>query len=96
VVDVQALTEGYLVVSDAWYPGWSATLERLDSPGEAYQEAVQQADILFRAVPIQPGLWRVRLSYESSGVAFGGVVTGIGLVTLCLYAWVAGRFRSKV
>ncbi len=34
--------------------------------------------------------------HESSGVAFGGVVTGIGLVTLCLYAWVAGRFRSKV
>lgn len=96
VVDVHSRTEGYLVVTDAWYPGWSATFERLDGPAETHQRAVQQADILFRAVPIQPGLWRVTLSYESSGVTIGGVITGIGLIALCLYTWAAGRLRPKV
>ena len=36
-------TEGYLVVSDTWYPGWQATVD-----GEA--ATIERANVHFRAV----------------------------------------------
>lgn len=95
VIDVHSLADGYLVVADAWYPGWQATLERLNGTAEVRQEAVQQADVMFRAVPIPPGLWRVTLSYESRSVVWGTAIAGIGLAALGVYAWGSARYRSS-
>jgi len=95
VIDVHSLADGYLVVADAWYPVWQATLERLNGTGEVRQEAVQQADVMFRAVPIPPGLWRVTLSYESRSVVWGTAIAGIGLAALGVYAWGSARYRSS-
>jgi hypothetical protein len=55
VVDVVTGAPGYLVLSEAWYPGWRATVARLDSPAAPEVAEVLQADLLFRAIPLAPG-----------------------------------------
>ncbi|MBN1246616.1 MAG: hypothetical protein JXC32_03110, partial [Anaerolineae bacterium] len=86
VIDLQVLSPGYLVVADAWYPGWSAAIRKLDSPTEVKYEDVVQADLLFRAVPVDAGRWRITLSYSSWGLAWGTAASVVGVLLLWQYA----------
>jgi hypothetical protein len=93
IIDVQASSEGYVVLSDSWYPGWKATVQRLDYPAEAADIDVLQADLLFRAVPIAAGQYRVTLSYAAHSLAVGTSIGVIGTIGLWLYVvlWVRRR-----
>jgi len=84
VVDITTETPAYLVLSDAWYPGWTAEVQAVTEPTAGEAMDVLQADLLFRAVPIAPGAWRVTLTYASRTLAWG---TGISLGGLALLAW---------
>src|SRR6185436_4043072 len=46
-IAVRALADSYLVLSDAWYPGWVATVDDAEVP-------IERANILFRAVRVPP------------------------------------------
>jgi hypothetical protein len=85
VMEVEAARPGYVVLADAWYPGWQAEVAPLAGEGAA-EAPVLQADLLFRAVPVQAGLWQVTLTYRPRWVGVGGVVSLVGLLVWAGYA----------
>ena len=74
-VDVLTSAPGYLVLADAWYPGWHATVDGLDVP-------LQRADLLFRAVALDAGDHRVAFVFRPASLTVGAGVTLAGLVAL--------------
>ena len=56
-VAVESETPGYLLLTDAYYPGWTATVD--DEPA-----AVYRADVMFRAVRVPAGDSTVEFRYE--------------------------------
>lgn len=56
IVDTNTTTPGYLILSEIWYPGWSAQDNGKSVVIERYQN-------VFRAVPIDPGIHRISFSY---------------------------------
>jgi uncharacterized membrane protein YfhO len=80
---VEAASDAWLVLSDAYYPGWQATVN-----GEPVK--IERADVLFRAVPIRPGSQRVALIFRPGTVRVGVLVSGISL--LC---WLVGWLRAR-
>jgi hypothetical protein len=94
VIDVQAARPGYVVLADAWYPGWRAEVAPLTGEGAAADAPVLQADLLFRAVPVQAGAWRVTLTYRPRLVWVGGAVSVGGLLAWVGYAVAVRRGRE--
>ena len=83
VIETDGAGDGWLVLTDAWYPGWRATVD--GAPVE-----ITRADVLFRAVPIPAGRHRVEFAYVPISFRIGA---GISLVTLvgCVVALWFGR-----
>jgi hypothetical protein len=66
---------GYLLQREAWYPGWHARVDGVDTP-------VQQVDSLFRAVPLSPGEHDVEIYFDSSSFKRGALVSLLGAVVI--------------
>lgn len=79
---------GYLVLADAWAPGWHATLD-----GEAVP--VWPADVAFRAVAVPEGEHEVELVYTPWAKRFGLPLVGVGVVWL-LGCWRRGLRRRAI
>ncbi len=84
-MEVTADSAGYLVLTDAWYPGWTATVD-----GEPVE--ILRADVAFRAVRIGVGTHRVEFRYEPQTVWVGMV---IGVVAWVIGAIVTGISRTR-
>jgi hypothetical protein len=84
VIEAHLDEPGALVVTDAWYPGWRATVD-----GEPVSTC--QADLLFRAVALEPGQHRVVFAFRPLGQWIGCAVSGIGLIALVIVS----RFVSR-
>jgi hypothetical protein len=80
-IDVDADRDGYLVVADTFYPGWSAEVDGAAAP-------IYRANIAIRAVPVTRGHHQVRFEYEMPGLVRGAQATLVGLSVLLL--WIAG------
>jgi hypothetical protein len=77
VVEALLNEPGVLLLTDAWYPGWRATVDGQPVP-------ICQADLLFRAVALESGEHRVVFSVRPPGQSLGAAVSGIGLVVLVI------------
>lgn len=75
VVDVVAATAGILVVTDSYYPGWSATLDERPVP-------ILRADHAFRGVVVPAGSHRVRFRFAPDSVRTGLWISGVAAVVL--------------
>jgi hypothetical protein len=78
--------EGYLIIKDAWYPGWTATVNGQTAP-------VSRANVMFRAVFVPEGDSIVILSFQpvlwTQALQIGVVMWalwGVGVVLLGV-AW---------
>ncbi|MBV9578375.1 MAG: YfhO family protein, partial [Chloroflexi bacterium] len=87
-VHTSADGDAWLVLSDTYYPGWTATVD-------GQPAAVLRGDVLFRVVPIPAGDHDVELRFEPTSVRIG---LGISLASLlCVLAalGVTGRAARR-
>jgi hypothetical protein len=56
-VDVESDAGGFLLLTDAWHPWWRAEIDGVPTP-------ILKADVLFRAVEIEPGRHRIRFTFH--------------------------------
>lgn len=74
-VEVDPTWPSYLVLSEVWYPGWSATVDGRAVP-------VERADFLFRAVRVNPGDRRVELRFEPTRWRLSLALSMVGWVAI--------------
>ena len=89
-VELRARTArpAFLVLSDAFYPGWRATVDGVDTP-------IVRANYVLRGLPLPPGRHAVRFTFRPRSVLLGAVVNGLAVVTLCAALTAAVWRRSR-
>ena len=68
---------GYLVLSETWYPGWSATVNGHDA-------AIEQVNGVFRGRASAAGAAEVRLRYWPASWTLGLFMAAAGLVLVVM------------
>jgi len=86
-IEAELTAPGYLVLSDIFYPGWSATVDQRPS-------VVVPANFAFRAVPLGPGRHVVRFEYQPPGLVPGGILSGVSLCFLVLWMFTGSAKKS--
>lgn len=75
---------GRLIISQAWFPGWSAQVDRQAADVESFEQALQ-------AVEVPAGAHTVVLTFEPTGLALwliGGAISGlVWLVVAGVIIW---------
>jgi hypothetical protein len=79
VATVTAPSMGWLLLTDAWYPGWEATVDEKPTP-------IERANVLFRAVPVPKGEHRVEFHYRPAAFRSGLAISLCAWVLLALGA----------
>jgi hypothetical protein len=82
--ETEASAPGYLVVVEAYDPGWRATVD-----GDSAE--VLRANFLFRAVAVPAGRHRVELRYRPRGLVWGGLVSALAVAVGLGYWELRGR-----
>jgi len=86
-IEADASQPGWLLLTDAWYPGWQARVDGVDAP-------IHRANAMFRALEIPAGQTRVTFDYAPSSLQVGLVLSlcsGLLFVGLTL----AGIARTR-
>ncbi len=88
VIDLTTTSPAWLVLTDAWYPGWQVEVQSLDPAHVAapVRQDVQRADILFRGVPVAAGTWRLTFVYRAPCVIAGIGLSLLGVMALACYS----------
>ncbi len=87
VVSVEAPAAGYLVLTDAWYPGWQVRVDGQEAP-------LLRADLIFRAVYLEAGEHTVEFVYAPASFRTGLQISAVALVVV-LGLWLWGRKKSR-
>jgi membrane protein YfhO len=76
-IDLQVIAgqPGYLILSEVYYPGWTATVD-----GQLVE--VLRANSLFRAVPVPAGSSQVRLTYDPLSFKLGLAISSLTFLIL--------------
>ncbi|MCX7854433.1 MAG: YfhO family protein [Anaerolineae bacterium] len=67
-IEVELTAPGYLVLTDADYPGWRAWVDGEEVP-------IVTADLLFRAIYLDPGRHRVEFRFQPRSLWLGGALS---------------------
>lgn len=85
-LDVEAKRNGMLVLSEVWYPGWTATVDGAEAK-------VLRADWSLRGIPVAAGRHTVEVRFEPAPFRRGAVVTLVALLAAAA-GLAAARFRG--
>ena len=91
-LSVDVTSASYLVVADAWAPGWQAVV--VDGDGARREVPILRAMTCFRAVPVEPGDQRVEMVYRPASVRVGVTLSLAAVVAfgVLLLAWRRRRY----
>lgn len=87
VIEAAAAGPRFLVVTDTWYPGWTATVDGRPA-------SILRADLAFRAVVLGPGRHEIQFRYAPTSVVIGGAISAAALAGLCAAAGIR-RIRRR-
>jgi hypothetical protein len=76
-IEVDSPAEGYLFLSEPFYPGWRAELDGQPAP-------ILRANYAFRAVAVPAGMHTVGMSFQPTTWYIGLAITGVTALTLFL------------
>jgi hypothetical protein len=85
IVEVQTEQPGFLVLSNAWYPGWQAVLTNLEDASSEEIQPILRGNIMFQIIPVPKGNWLVTVKYRSEYLVPGFALSAVGVVLLILY-----------
>jgi hypothetical protein len=86
-VTATAEREGLLVVSDAWFPGWTATVD--GRPAD-----VERVNYVFRGVRVGPGTHRVEFAYRPLSWRIGWIVSLVAVLGIAVAGLAPRRRRT--
>jgi uncharacterized membrane protein YfhO len=86
LIEIDAPADGMLILNDTYYPGWTATVNSVDT-------AIVRANGVWRGVAVPAGNSVVEMRYRSRYLTLGSVISGLSLLV-----GVAGLFleRNKI
>jgi hypothetical protein len=79
---------GYLMLTDAYYPGWEAEVDGAPAP-------IERADLYFRAVYLTPGTHEISFTYAPSSTRVGLGLSHAALIVWGLACAVTGVFIGR-
>jgi hypothetical protein len=80
---------GYLVLTDTYYPGWTAEVDGQPAP-------IYRADLYFRAVPLDAGDHQITLRFQPASARLGlGLSLAAWLALALLFALISSRIGRK-
>jgi hypothetical protein len=81
LVEVDHTSDGLLVLSELYYPGWRATVDGRQAP-------IHRTDAILRAVEVPAGQHQVEMVFDPPTVKLGLAISGITLLlSLAYVAW---------
>ena len=86
-IDAGLVCTGMVVLDDAYYPGWVATVDGRPAP-------IYEAYGCLRGVVVAAGRHRIEMHYRPKSVIWGGILTCLGLAGACILSSV-GRGRRQ-
>jgi hypothetical protein len=81
-IDADAAQDGFLVLADMFFPGWTATVDGVATP-------IYRANVSVRAVALAKGRHTVEFRYESAPLWRGMKISAAALAVLVLWLGVA-------
>jgi len=90
VIDVRDLRgAAYLVLADAWYPGWTAVVDGTERP-------LVRVDTVFRGVLLRPGDAETEFRFEPTGWRWAAVIAVLAWATLAvtMRGWIGSSRRG--
>ena len=85
-LEVNATAASYLILSDAYYPGWTASVNGQPAP-------VYRANVMFRAVRVPAGASRVTFSFRPGWWPWPSIIGGLAWLGWSAALAVASRRR---
>ena len=84
VIDATTRSAAYLVLADAWFPGWQVRVDGAEQP-------LWRADHALRAVWLPPGRHQVEFRYAPASFRVGLLVSALTALVVAGLLWAPGR-----
>jgi len=78
-VDARLACRGMLILSDTWYPGWSARVDGRSVP-------IYEVDSALRGVVAEAGNHHIDFRYRPASAILGGLMSAAGILAACTIA----------
>jgi hypothetical protein len=88
VIEAEAPQNGFLLLADTYYPGWTAQVDGVRTP-------IYRANVSVRAISLARGRHTVRFTYEAPGFFRGLLITLLALTVLVLWAATAAHVSRR-
>jgi hypothetical protein len=88
VIEVSTRYDGVLILADAWYPGWEASVDGTSTK-------ILRGDLLLRAIPVPAGRHQVIFRYRPTSFRVGLMVSGASFIIAISLVLARVMFRRR-